>query len=114
MSSFHEQGTPSGFVPRFRLDVPLHELLKRPTSRSEELFSHPLQKLPEPVFPLHPELLGELTESDLAAHEAVVRTGRRHWATPLILRTMKGWLFPYMKLRVRPGAFQPIIAYLFT
>ena len=27
---------------------------------------------------------------------------------------MHGWLFPYFKSRIRPGDFQPIIAYLFT
>jgi sulfatase maturation enzyme AslB (radical SAM superfamily) len=27
---------------------------------------------------------------------------------------MRGWLFPYVKSRVRPGDFHPIIAYLFT
>ena len=27
---------------------------------------------------------------------------------------MRGWLFPYLKSRVLPGDFHPIIAYLFT
>ena len=27
---------------------------------------------------------------------------------------MRGWLFPYMRSRVMPGDFHPIIAYLFT
>src|SRR5206468_8599384 len=38
----------------------------------------------------------------------------RRWRAPDILRTMNGWLFPYLKSRVLPGDFHPIIAYLFT
>jgi MoaA/NifB/PqqE/SkfB family radical SAM enzyme len=74
--------------------------------------SVPAQKLPEPVFPQHPELLGN-DEADLAAHEDALRNGR-HWTSSLVLRSMRGWLFPYIKSRVLPGDFHPIIAYLFT
>jgi MoaA/NifB/PqqE/SkfB family radical SAM enzyme len=31
-----------------------------------------------------------------------------------VLRAMRGWLFPYVRSRVLPGDFHPIIAYLFT
>jgi MoaA/NifB/PqqE/SkfB family radical SAM enzyme len=100
----------------FRLDVPLHELLQQP---SQDPSSHPPElgagkTLPAPVFPQYPELFHDLDEQDIAAHEAVVQTGKRHWPASKILKTMKGWMFPYFKSRVLPGEFQPIIAYLFT
>jgi hypothetical protein len=35
--------------------------------------------------------------------------------TPYILRrALRGWLYPYIRSRVAPGDFHPIIAYLFT
>jgi MoaA/NifB/PqqE/SkfB family radical SAM enzyme len=100
----------------FRLDVPLHELLKGSAARpAQQTVPHEqTQVLPEPVFPLHPELLHELDDEDIAAHEKVLRTGRRHWGPAKILHTMNGWMSPYFKSRLRRGDFQPIIAYLFT
>jgi MoaA/NifB/PqqE/SkfB family radical SAM enzyme len=67
--------------------------------------------LPQPVFPQHPDLL---------AQEPVVpawKNGhppRRHWTAPLLMRAVRGWLAPYVKSRVLPGSFHPMIAYLFT
>jgi MoaA/NifB/PqqE/SkfB family radical SAM enzyme len=100
----------------FRLDVPLHALLKGSTAQpAQQTVPHEQkQVLPEPIFPLHPELLHELDDEDIAAHESVLRTGRRHWGSEKILHTMNGWMFPYFKSRLRRGDFQPIIAYLFT
>ncbi len=100
----------------FRLDVPLHELLQQP-SHDPSPHRPELRKaetLPTPVFPQNPELFHDLDEQDIAAHETVVRTGKRHWPASKILKTMKGWMFPYFKSRALPGDFQPIIAYLFT
>ncbi len=83
----------------FRLDVPLHELLQQPSHdpspRPSE--SRKAKTLPEPVFPQYPELYHDLDDEDIAAHEAVVRTGKRHWPASKILKTMKGWMFPYVK-----------------
>jgi MoaA/NifB/PqqE/SkfB family radical SAM enzyme len=39
---------------------------------------------------------------------------KRHWGADMVYRTMRGWLFPYVRSRVMPGDFHPIIAYLFT
>jgi MoaA/NifB/PqqE/SkfB family radical SAM enzyme len=39
---------------------------------------------------------------------------KRHWTSSEIYRTMRGWLFPYIRSRVTPGDFHPLIAYLFT
>ncbi len=98
----------------FRVDVTLHELLQQPSSPPAPRPSAEGKTLPTPVFPQHPELLHEVDEADRAAHEAVVRTGRRHWPASRIWKTMRGWMFPYFKSRLLPGDFQPIIAYLFT
>jgi len=96
----------------FRLDVPLHELLQQPSHDPSP--NRPdlrnTETLPTPVFPQYPELFHGLDEQDIAAHETVVRTGKRHWPASKILKTMKGWMFPYFKSRVLPGDFQPIIA----
>ncbi len=100
----------------FRLDVPLHRLLTGSSPRLPVRPAVPQQgpRLPEPVFPQHPELLHEVDEADRAAHAEVVRTGRRRWDLAHKLHTLNGWLVPYIRSRLRPGDFQPIIAYLFT
>ena len=69
-------------------------------------------RLPDPVFPQHPELLN--SEDNYEEELERARTGHRKWTAPLVLRAMNGWLFPYAKSRVLPGDFHPIIAYLFT
>src|SRR5260370_13161213 len=100
----------------FRLDVPLHELLQQPshdpTPHRQEVRMD--ETLTRRVFPQYPELFHDLDEQEIAALEAVVRTGNRHWPASKILKTMKGWMFPYFTSRALPGDFQPIIAYLFT
>jgi sulfatase maturation enzyme AslB (radical SAM superfamily) len=40
--------------------------------------------------------------------------GGRHWTPGQIYHAMRGWAFPYIKSRVLPGNFHPIVAYLFT
>ena len=37
----------------------------------------------------------------------------RDWTLSQAYRSMKGWLFPYVRSRVLAGEFHPIIAYLF-
>ncbi len=109
---------PEGYTaPAYKLDVPLHAVLmgSQPGQRSLPPIpppGAPLQSLPEPVFPQRPELLGEDNPRDpdwsLPAHQ------RRHWTPHQIVHTLQGWLVPYMKSRVKPGDFHPLIAYLFT
>src|SRR5574337_136081 len=112
----HQHG--EGSIPAYRLDVPLHDLLRNPTATPVTppapsfARSSPPQTLPEPVFPQHPELLRD--DADLVEEMAHARNGRRRWTAPLVYRTMQGWLFPYVKSRVLPGDFHPILAYLFT
>jgi hypothetical protein len=70
----------------FRLDVPLHDLLRKPpdhpsVARAERETQPPLT-LPSPTLPQHPAPIHELDAADIAAHDAVLRTGKRnksHW-----------------------------------
>jgi MoaA/NifB/PqqE/SkfB family radical SAM enzyme len=100
----------------FRLDVPLHDLLtSTPGPVPSPLLprvSGDVASLPNPIFPQHPELL----DLDDNYEEMLERAwqGRRQWTRPLVMRAMEGWLFPYIRSRVLPGKFHPIIAYLFT
>jgi MoaA/NifB/PqqE/SkfB family radical SAM enzyme len=93
--------------PRFRVDVQLHDLLMNKDRRTS-LLPKPAEPLtlPDPVYPQHPELL------DVPDLEEI--PDQRKWTAPLVYRAMRGWLFPYIRSRVMPGAFHPIIAYLFT
>src|SRR5579864_2875614 len=115
MSSSPQQGnikpTPP---PPFRVDVQLHELLvsDKPRATLPVPVAQP-QALPEPVFPQHPELLDDTNFDYEEALQGALK-GRRKWTRPMVLRAMNGWLFPYIKSRVLPGQFHPIIAYLFT
>jgi MoaA/NifB/PqqE/SkfB family radical SAM enzyme len=63
------------------------------------------EKLPEPVFPQHPEFLTD---------DRWPGDGKRHWPVSKIYHSMHGWAFPFVKSRLLPGDFHPIIAYLFT
>jgi MoaA/NifB/PqqE/SkfB family radical SAM enzyme len=67
--------------------------------------------LPDPVFPQHPKLLNDPPRFLEQPH---VPPAHRYWSVPQIYRTMRGWLFPYVRSRALPGDFHPIIAYLFT
>ena len=93
----------------FRVDVQLHDLLVNKNGRGPKSLlpeAGEPQTLPEPVFPARPEL------QSLPDPEAF--PDKRAWPAPMIYRAMRGWLFPYLRSRVMPGDFHPIIAYLFT
>ncbi len=106
---YDERDTP----PSFRLDVQLHDILtKSPAPRPVLVPDREKEFFPEPVFPQHPKLMAQ--DDNYEENLAQARAGKRHWTAPLVLRAMNGWLFPYMKSRVLPGDFNPIIAYLFT
>jgi MoaA/NifB/PqqE/SkfB family radical SAM enzyme len=105
----HDEDAP----PSFRLDVQLHELLtKSPAPRPELTASGPAKMLPEPVYPQYPKLVQQDDHYEELLEKA--RQGKRPWGAPYVLRAMRGWLFPYVRSRVAPGPFHPIIAYLFT
>jgi len=101
-------------APAFRVDVSLHQALTgsgtgpaAPPARGE------LQVLPEPPFPRRPKLL-DADDSQFIKPRTNGDPYQRRWDAPYIYRAMRGWLFPYIKSRVLPGDFHPIIAYLFT
>jgi len=103
----------AGAAPNFRVDVPLHNLLMKSPAR--RLIARPVepQILPEPVFPQRPDLLAD-RELDLDDSKPHIPPAHRHWSAEYVYKTMRGWLFPYIRSRVLPGDFHPIIAYLFT
>ncbi|MGH9447399.1 MAG: hypothetical protein ACRD3O_16935, partial [Terriglobia bacterium] len=115
MPEVHQTDQQNGeAAPPFRVDVQVHELLMNSKSRPLASLQPSVapKKLPEPVFPQHPELLHKEVETpegkpgDSPYH--------RRWTPDLIYHHMRGWLFPYVKSRLLPGDFHPIIAYLFT
>lgn len=97
--------------PTYRLDVQLHELLMKPPEQPRLLPAPPVgkqQKLPTPVFPQHPELMSARDE------DFFPKNGHRKYKARHVYRAMKGWAFPFLRSRVMPGEFHPIIAYLFN
>lgn len=91
----------------FRLDIPLHALLTQPAARSVVAPVESPQRLPEAVFPQHPELLGNDGSGPPVPP-------KRQYKEEQITRALRGWAIPWLKSRVLPGDFHPIIAYLFT
>jgi len=92
----------------YRLDVPLNDLLMQPGARTALRPAPAPEPLPDPVFPQQPELLG-----DDGLGPPFPPPKRRHKAEH-ISRAFRGWAVPWLKSRVLPGDFHPIIAYLFT
>jgi MoaA/NifB/PqqE/SkfB family radical SAM enzyme len=69
--------------------------------------------LPDPVFPQEPGKAGDVEPPA----KFLPKPGQpyRSRVTPAIVRrALRGWLYPYVRSRVMPGLFHPIIAYLFT
>lgn len=95
-----------------RLDVPLHNFLKNAQAQPVPPPMVEGAKLPDPPFPRRPEVL-KTQEADLV-ETTHVPPAKRHWGPDMVYHTMRGWLFPYVRSRVLPGDFHPIIAYLFT
>jgi len=88
-------------MPSFPLEVRLNGQLGTAASRPVVTG----EKLPEPVFPQHPEFLTDA---------AWPGDGVRHWPASKVWHAMRGWAVPWLQSRVLPGDFHPIIAYLFT
>jgi MoaA/NifB/PqqE/SkfB family radical SAM enzyme len=92
-------------VPKFRIDVSVHSLLMNSRSEGPELPVNEGITLPEPIYPRFPKKLsdpGPATPPE-----------KRDWSFSQAYLAMQGWLFPYIRSRVLPGEFHPIIAYLF-
>jgi MoaA/NifB/PqqE/SkfB family radical SAM enzyme len=93
-------------VPKFRIDVDIHNLLMDKASQGPQPAAVKGLTLPSPVYPKHPELLDE--------PGLETPPERRRWKPDKVYRAMRGWLFPYIRSRVLPGQFHPITAYLFV
>jgi MoaA/NifB/PqqE/SkfB family radical SAM enzyme len=91
---------------RFRVDVRLHDLLVKTHSKTLLPKMERALTLPDPVYPHRPEL------QDIPDPE--ILPDKRKTSASVVYRAMRGWLFPYVRSRVLPGDFHPIIAYLFT
>ena len=91
---------------RFRLDSNLHDRLMNP---APDPVPTPVSRgltLPQPAFPQHPEWLDDPGPE--------VFPEKRHWDRARTYRSMRGWLFPYLRSRLLPGDYHPITAYLFV
>jgi sulfatase maturation enzyme AslB (radical SAM superfamily) len=95
-----------------RLDVKLQDLLRAPSTPGSRVQTAEPLSLPAPVSAASRITHDDLLPSD--AHGAPDTLYARRWTASQVLRCMGGWLFPYVKSRVPPGDFHPIIAYLFT
>ncbi len=92
-------------MPSFPLELRLNPQLGGVGTRPADGPQVTGERLPDPVFPQHPEFL---TDADWPGD------GQRHWPVSKIWRTMRGWGVPFLQSRVLPGDFHPIVAYLFT
>jgi MoaA/NifB/PqqE/SkfB family radical SAM enzyme len=91
---------------KFRIDFAIHDLLMNSNSQPPAPLVSKGLTLPEPVFPRFPAKLSD------PGPEAPLE--RRHWGSQEIYHKVRGWLVPYVRSRVLPGEFHPIIAYLFV
>jgi hypothetical protein len=87
-----------------RIDVSVHNLLKDANANKPIPLAPKGLSLPAPVFPQYPRKLKD--PGPERAHE-----GNRKWGARPIYRSMRGWLYPYLRSRVLPGDFHPITSY---
>jgi MoaA/NifB/PqqE/SkfB family radical SAM enzyme len=97
----------------FQPDTRIQESLLDDSRQAVELPEQELLRLPDPVFPLHPEMCGDV-EPDPKLLPSKDRPYRSHVTPFIIRRALRGWLYPYIRSRIAPGDFHPIISYLFT
>ncbi len=100
-------------MPEFRVDVGLHDLLMQEKRPKPLPVRNELLTLPEPVFPQHPELCGDV-EPESKCIPSNGNPYRTRVTLPMLRRAFRGWLYPYVRSRIASTDFYPIIAYLFT
>jgi MoaA/NifB/PqqE/SkfB family radical SAM enzyme len=94
-------------VAPLRLDTWLRDLTRdTPRPNLPPLSAAGPSTLPEPPFPRRPDLLGDWAGQPLVQE--------RHYTAAQVRRKARGWLMPYLKSRVLPGDFHPIVCYLLT
>ncbi len=99
--------------PPFRITAELNELLSNSVKGTAQLPVNKGLSLPEPEFPQYPERLGDV-EPDPKFLPKDGNPYRPRVTPAMIRRTLRGWLYPYIRSRLLLGDFHPIIAYLFT
>ena len=97
----------AGAPAKFCIDVSIHNLLMNSDGQRPIAVAPRGLTLPEPVFPQFPTKLTD--PGPEKPHE-----GNRKWSATAVNRTMRGWLWPYMRSRVLPGDFHPVTSYLFV
>ena len=98
---------------RFRLNPSIQDLLTQNPVPPGAVPPATEFTLPEPVYPQFPEKRSDVTPDS----KFLPKNGspyRSRVSLPVISRAMRGWLAPYLRSRLLPGDFHPIIAYLFT
>ena len=93
-------------VPKFRIESDVHDQLMASGSNGPQPPTAKGLALPEPVFPLYPQKLSDPGPE--------IPPEKRDWTMSQVYRAMRGWLFPYIRSRILPGDFHPMIAYLFV
>jgi len=99
--------------PRYRIDAKIHDSLMQGAKPTPLPHSEESPALPEPIYPQRPDLCGDVEPNPkyLPSDGNPYRTR----INPFILRrALRGWLYPYLRSRILPGDFHPIIAFLFT
>jgi MoaA/NifB/PqqE/SkfB family radical SAM enzyme len=97
----------------YRIDSQIHDSLMHGPKPATPSPMRSTLGLPEPVYPQRPGLCGEVAPNPkyLPSDGNPYRTR----INPFILRrAFRGWLYPYLRSRMLPGDFHPIIAFLFT
>lgn len=92
---------------KFRIDVAIQNVLQSSNGSKPTPVAPKGLSLPVPVFPQYPKKLADPGPQKPPE-------GNRKWGLRPIYRTMRGWLFPYVRSRVSPGDFHPITSYLFV
>ncbi|MGH9467540.1 MAG: radical SAM protein [Terriglobales bacterium] len=99
-------------APSSRLDVTLHDFLMGAGAKPAPYTPPAGLRLEEPAFPQRPDVYATRLED--RDSPPLLPPPARHWGTGDVYRGMKGFLYPYVRSRVMPGDFHPLIAYLFT
>ena len=91
----------------------LRERLQTAAPRARLSLGDTPLSLPVPVFPQYPDKVGDV-EPPAKYMPKRGHAYRTRASAPYIAGALCGWLYPWVKSRVLPGPFHPIIAYLFT
>ena len=105
--------TESAKPVRFRLKPSVQQSLTQISTPLAGLKPAIELTLPEPVYPQYPEKQGDVAP-DPGFQPKDGSAYRSRATLPMISRAVRGWLVPYLRSRLLPGDFHPIIAYLFT